>query len=118
MPLYKKCRTFLNYPDAREILRVKNVASLRAGQFLGEKSFMFNTYRTSNIQCNDDSFFAYLTEEDYKAIIMPVDEDRITEVIDFVRQFKLFHDYEKVKLYDINYYFRKMNVSKHKLLFK
>ena len=118
MPMYKKCWKFLTYQDARDIIRVKNVASLKAGQFLGDKSFIFNTCRTSNIMCSEDSFFAYLTEEDYKNIIMPVDEARINEVIDFVKQFKLFQDYEKAKLFDINYYFRKMTISNGDLLFK
>ena len=53
--------------------------------FLGEKSFIFNTFRTSNIICSEDSCFALLTEENYKKILMPVDQDRIAEVISFVK---------------------------------
>ena len=64
---------------------MKTVASLKAGQFLGEKSFMFNTFRTSNIICTEDSYFAFLTEEDYREILMPVDEERIAELINFVK---------------------------------
>ena len=108
MPITSKISTFQTFEDARDILRSKVVASLRAGQFLGEKSFMFNTYRTSNILCVEDSFFAFLTKDDYKEVIMPIDEDRIIGVIDFVKQFRLFHEFEKGKLYDLNYYFRKV----------
>ena len=99
-------------------MRAKVVASLKAGQFLGEKSFMFNSKRTTNIVCTEDSCFALLTEEDYKEILMPVDESRISEVIDFIKQFKLFRDYEKVKLYDLNYYFRKTTLTRDDFLCK
>ena len=46
---------------------------------------MFNTFRTSNIICTEDSYFAFLTEEDYREILMPVDEERIAELINFVK---------------------------------
>ena len=46
---------------------------------------MFNSFRTSSILCTEDSHFALLKEKDYKDILMPIDEERIEEVINFVK---------------------------------
>ena len=55
LPLCQKVAKFLSYEDPRDILKVKQVAELKVGMFLGEKSFLFNTFRTSNIVCTEDS---------------------------------------------------------------
>ena len=73
---------------------------------------MFNTFRMSNIQCTEDCVFAFLKEENYKKLVMPIDKERIVEVINFVRPFKLFNDHEVEKLYNLNYYFRKIKVER------
>ena len=54
----------------------------------------------SNIQCTEDCVFAFLKESNYKKLVMPIDNERIAEVINFVRPFSLFND-QKLRIYII-----------------
>ena len=71
---------------------------------------MFNIFRTSNILCID-SYFGFLAEEDYKEILIP-DEERIAEVMNFVKQFKILYDYDRIKTYDLKYILEKFKLGR------
>jgi CRP-like cAMP-binding protein len=98
---------------------MKEVTQLDAGKSFGEKAIEEDKPRAATVYCRSQNVvLATLTRHDYHKVIGDSFRSQMDLAIKCMRQFEIFTELSDLRLKSIYYYFKEINATKDRILYR
>lgn len=93
------------------------IGLLGKGASFGELALTKNMPRAARIVCKDETHFATLHKQDFKAILGTITEQALNSRVNFLQGLPLFSFWTKKSLMKLSYYFRELRLVRKQVVF-
>ena len=100
-----------------EIEQMQEIKTLQSGDSFGELALLSNQPRSATIICKENSYFAVLSQQDYKIILSSNARKSILEKFEFLQQLHLFKGLSRNSIKNLAYLVTESTYKKNQIVY-